>query len=131
VPFTPRRRSDLYASKQDVLDALARGDVALVDARMDVAYAAASGHIPRATRLTGLGFLADGEHWMTPEAARQRIADAGLADAHDVILYCGGGVAATGAFIGWRLAGLDANLRVYDGSWAEWERDPDTPKEPH
>ena len=45
----------------------------LVDARMDPAYNAASGHIPGAVRVTGLGFLADGEHWMSPAAARQRI----------------------------------------------------------
>jgi thiosulfate/3-mercaptopyruvate sulfurtransferase len=98
---------------------------------MDVAYAAASGHIPGSVRVTGLGFLADGEHWRTPEECRSRIEQAGVADAPRTILYCGGGVAATGALLGWRLAGFEEGVSVYDGSWGEWEQDPDAPKEPH
>ena len=81
--------------------------------------------------MTGLGFLADGEHWHSPAASRARIEDANLADGRETILYCGGGVAATGALLGWTLAGLGENVRVYDGSWGEWEQDPNTPKEFH
>jgi thiosulfate/3-mercaptopyruvate sulfurtransferase len=129
--FTARFDESLYATKDDVLAALRDGSARLVDARMDKAYAAASGHIPGSVRVTGLGFLHDGEHWMDPEAARQRIASAGVAESPRTILYCGGGVAATGAFVGWRLAGLGENVSVYDGSWTEWEQDPDTPKATH
>lgn len=130
-PFLANFRPQRYATKQDVLDAIEQGTVQLVDARMDVAYHAASGHIPGAVRVTGLGFLADGEHWSTPEECRARIAAAGVEDAPETILYCGGGVAATGALLGWTLAGLGDNVRVYDGSWGEWEQDPATPKERH
>jgi len=131
--FTPRRRPELYATKDQVLAAVddpAGGQ--LIDARMDSAWDAAGGHIPGATRLTGIGFLADGERWMSPEATRRRIADAGLAGAPDrpVIAYCGGGVAATGTALAFRLAGLP-DVAVYDGSWGEWELDPTTPKERH
>ena len=129
--FTPRFDRSLYATKDDVLDAVRTGRARLVDARMDVAYQAASGHIPGSARMTGLGFLADGEHWRSPAASKQRIEDAQLADHQETILYCGGGVAATGALLGWTLAGLGDNVRVYDGSWGEWEQDPDTPKELH
>jgi thiosulfate/3-mercaptopyruvate sulfurtransferase len=129
--FTPRFDRSLYATKKDVLDAVQSGRARLVDARMDVAYQAASGHIPGSERMTGLGFLADGEHWHSPAASRKRIEDAQLADNLETILYCGGGVAATGALLGWTLAGLGDNVRVYDGSWGEWEQDPDTPKEHH
>lgn len=131
TPFVAQLRSDLYATKDDVLDALRSGSARLVDARMDSAFNASSGHIPGSVRVTGLGFLVDGEHWRTPEACRERIVDAGIAGAPATILYCGGGVAATGALLGWTLAGLGDNVRVYDGSWGEWEQDPDTPKEMH
>ncbi len=128
--FTAALRTDRYATKQDVLDALESGTVTLLDARMDKAYDAASGHIPNARRLTGLGFLSDGERWMSPEAADARIAALALDDDEPVIAYCGGGVAATGAALGFVLAGRP-QPRVYDGSWAEWSADPTTPKVAH
>ncbi len=128
--FTPRFRPELYATKEQVRAAVDNPLAPrLVDARMDGAWDAASGHIPGATRLPGIGFLADGESWMSPDAAAGRIAAAGLGDSA-VIAYCGGGVAATGAALGFRLAGL-GDVAVYDGSWSEWELDPTTPKEPH
>jgi thiosulfate/3-mercaptopyruvate sulfurtransferase len=128
--FTARHRSELYATKDDVMAAVAAGDVRLFDARMDSAYDAATGHIPGAVRLVGLSFLGDGERWISPDAARERIAAAGGADGTPVIAYCGGGVAATGLALAFRLAGL-GDVAVYDGSWTEWEADPATPKVLH
>jgi thiosulfate/3-mercaptopyruvate sulfurtransferase len=128
--FSSRFRPELYVTKDHVMAALADARGArLVDARMDVAWDAAGAHIPGATRLTGIGFLADGERWMSPDSARRRIEKAGVAQML-VITYCGGGVTATGTALAFRLAGMP-DVAVYDGSWAEWELDPDTPKEPH
>jgi len=120
--FLPRFCSPRYATKDQVRG----GSAQLVDGRMDAAWDAAGGHIPGAVRLPGLGFLADG---MSPDAARARIAAAGLDDG-PVIAYCGGGVAATGVALGFALAGLP-DVAVYDGSWAEWILDPTTPKVAH
>jgi len=131
--FTSRFDPTLYASIEDVRATIEADRELLIDARMDRAYEAATGHIPGAVRVTGLGFLADGEHWSEPAACRARIEAAGAvpAEGQRTILYCGGGVAATGALLGWRLAGLDGAVAVYDGSWGEWELDPSTPKDAH
>jgi thiosulfate/3-mercaptopyruvate sulfurtransferase len=128
--FTPRFQAARYATKDQVRAALAEPvPPQLVDARMDSAWEAAGGHLPGAVRLTGLGFLADGEVWMTRDEARSRIRGAVAGD-RPVIAYCGGGVAATGTALAFRLAGLP-DVAVYDGSWTEWETDPTTPKEAH
>jgi thiosulfate/3-mercaptopyruvate sulfurtransferase len=128
--FTPRFRPDRYVTKSQMREIVASGDKTVLDARMDKAFDAASGHIPGALRLTGLGFLADGERWMTAEAARARIDALGLDPTKPVVTYCGGGVAATGAALGFVLAGF-AQPAVYDGSWSEWDADPETPKVRH
>jgi thiosulfate/3-mercaptopyruvate sulfurtransferase len=130
--FTARFHPERYATKADVLAALDDPGTVLVDARMDRAYQAASGHIPGSVRLTGLGFLRDGESWMSDDEARDRIAAEAptLADAPRTIVYCGGGVAATATALALERAGF-RDVSVYDGSWTEWERDPDTPKELH
>jgi thiosulfate/3-mercaptopyruvate sulfurtransferase len=128
--FTCRYRPELYATKHDVLDALDRDSAHLVDARMDSAYDSAGGHIPGSVRVPGLGFLGEDGHWVDAETARRILDDHGTTDGSPVIAYCGGGVAATGTALGYRLAGL-GDVAVYDGSWTEWEADPSTPKVPH
>ena len=106
VTFTARLRTDRYATKQDVLDALQSGSATLLDARMDKAYDTASGHIPGARRLTGLGFLRDGETLDGRVRTRQRAStSSGSIRTLPVIAYCGGGVAATGTALGFVLAG--------------------------
>jgi thiosulfate/3-mercaptopyruvate sulfurtransferase len=128
--FTARLRADRYATKEDVLAAVSSGSCALIDARMDKAYDAATGHIPGSVRLTGIGFLADGERWLDAEAAAARIDALDLDPDTPVITYCGGGVAATGTALGFVLAGRP-QPKVYDGSWTEWSADPSTPKVDH
>ncbi len=128
--FTAELRADRYATKHDVLAAVHSGSTTLIDARMDKAYDSASGHIPGARRLTGLGFLGDGERWMQPEEAAARIDALDLDPDAPVIAYCGGGVAATGTALGFVLAGRP-QPQVYDGSWSEWSDDPTTPKVAH
>jgi thiosulfate/3-mercaptopyruvate sulfurtransferase len=59
-----------------------------------------------------------------------RAGEAGVDPGDDVILYCGGGISASLAYVALESAGF-RNLRVYDGSWSEWSLDPSTPKEPH
>jgi thiosulfate/3-mercaptopyruvate sulfurtransferase len=128
--FTARYQPHLYATKEDVLAAVASGGTHLIDGRMDSAYHSASGHIPGSVRVPGLGFLDADGHWVDADRARAIAHAAGTADGAPTIAYCGGGVAATGTALGYRLAGL-GDIAVYDGSWTEWEADEATPKELH
>jgi thiosulfate/3-mercaptopyruvate sulfurtransferase len=51
----------------------------------------------------------------------------GSAKSKEIILYCGvGGFASTWWFLLARVLGYD-NVKVYDGSFEEWEKDPSAP----
>lgn len=62
-----------------------------------------------------------------PELAAR--ADAVLRSADSpVVLYCGGGISATGTALALTLLGRD-DIAVYDGSLEEWSRNPALPLE--
>jgi thiosulfate/3-mercaptopyruvate sulfurtransferase len=64
----------------------------------------------------------------SPEAAAKAFAGVGADPSKRVILYCGGGIAATlDAFLLHQL-GYD-NLTVYDNSMSEWAKDESLPIE--
>lgn len=123
------RAHGLRATKQDVLAAVAAGDTAIVDCRMDETYAAAGAHIPGATRLPAPDLFEEGL-LRAPEALRDLARRAGVEPDRPAILYCGGGISASAVHTALHDLGYD-RLSVYDGSWTEWGADPDTPKERH
>lgn len=66
-------------------------------------------------------------HWLDVTTVRERAAQAGLVnDGRPVIVYCGGGIAATATAFALERAGW-ADVRVYDNSLLEWSADPDRP----
>jgi len=74
--------------------------------------------------------LLDGEtNRFLPDAELVRVLeDAGALSAASPIVYCGGGISATVVLFALALAGRNA-ARLYDGSLAEWARDPALPIE--
>ena len=79
------------------------------------------GRVPGAT----WSFWQDNLNWdadrrfVSPERIAERAKEAGIERNTPVITYCQGGVRAAHAAIALNLAGYE-NVRVYDGSWAEW-----------
>jgi thiosulfate/3-mercaptopyruvate sulfurtransferase len=127
--FTARPRPALRRTADEVVAALDRPDVLLLDARAPEQYAGLvsaagrGGHIPGARNVhyarlvdprTGV-FL--GEHEL-----RRVFAEAGVdVDRlpREVVVYCNGGVSCTVPLNALRILGHDA-VAVYDGSWNEW-----------
>lgn len=129
-PFPEPHSGGLRSTKYDVLRALETAEVQLVDCRLDETYAAAGEHIPGAVHVPSSSvFEASGA--LKPPAELDRMLDErGVDSEKPTILYCGGGVSATAVFRAFRMAGR-TDATVYDGSWAEWSADPDTPRESH
>lgn len=87
-------------------------------------------HIPGARRLPASSLLREDGTLREAEEIAALARTAGVSADEPVVLYCGGGVSASAAYLALRTAGFE-RASVYDGSWSEWNADPETPKEAH
>lgn len=120
------------AQMADVRDA---GDTQIVDARSPGRFTGAEpeprpgiapGHIPGSRNLPqGQLFATDGT-WKRGNELRAAFATAGVDVNRPMITTCGSGVTAAVLSFGAHLLGA-RDVRLYDGSWAEWGADASTP----
>lgn len=109
-----------------VLDA--RGEDRVFGSGIDPVHGGQNGRIPGALNLPfGKVFDEDGTFKPASEL-RTLFEDAGVDLSRPLVTTCGSGVTASVLLLAAYIAGKE-DVRLYDGSWQEWEADPDTPKE--
>jgi thiosulfate/3-mercaptopyruvate sulfurtransferase len=133
VRFNARPRPGLFVGKDDVLAAIDRQEVCIVDALWREMYRgerqayARPGHIPGARNVPFMELVDPDTHRYLPKD-QLRAAFSGVfsADPERVITYCGGAIAASSDAFVLSLLGMD-DVAVYDGSMSEWAADPSLP----
>lgn len=118
----------------EVLEALADGRRALVDARAPERFAGDSepidpvaGHVVGAVNHPFSRNLDSENRFLPPAELRRRwLETLNGKDPGDTILMCGSGVTACHNALALEVAGLPG-AKLYAGSWSEWIRDPERP----
>lgn len=132
--FVPRPRPGLFCGKDEVLAALHDPHTRVVNALTPEQHAGTGGtsfgrlgHIAGSVNVPGKELVDPNTNTLLPpERLRARFAGAGVLDRDRTIVYCGGGISATGTAFALTLLGRD-QVSVYDGSLNEWGPDQSLP----
>lgn len=124
-----RTKSDMLANlasaTEQVLDV--RGADRVFGTGVDPVHGGPNGRIPGSLNLPfGDVFNPDGTY-KSPDQLRTAFTAVGVDLDRPVVTTCGSGVTASVLLFALHLIGVDDSA-LYDGSWAEWSADPDTPK---
>lgn len=115
--------ANLETAAEQVLDA--RSAARFTGEEAD-SHGAAPGHIPGSRNLPYTRLFQQDDTWKRGDALRAAFTDTGVDLDRPIVVTCGSGITAAVLAFGAHLLGREAAL--YDGSWAEWGRDPATPK---
>jgi thiosulfate/3-mercaptopyruvate sulfurtransferase len=111
--FTPRTRTDDTIAADDLHARLGEEGLVVVDARAPERYRGEVEPIdPVAGRIPGA------VNWPYPEAAPESVPDS-VANADEIVAYCGSGVSACAVLLALSLAGRP-DAKLYPGSWSDW-----------
>lgn len=132
--FVGRRIEAMHAGREDVAAAIGDPSVCLVNALTEEQFRGTGGpHYGRPGRIPGsvnlpLRAMLDPAtgRFHAIDRLRAMVAEAGIHEADRAILYCGGGIAASGTFFVLSLLGHH-RVSLYDGSLLEWSKDPSLP----
>ena len=124
--------AERLASADDVA-ALGSGSI-LIDARQHGRFTGDDrnpldpqpGHIPGAVNVEWPANMGETGHFLPADRLRTRYA--AVADADDVVVYCGSGVTGCHDVLALEAIGVE-NVRLYAGSWSQWASDPGRPVE--
>ena len=134
--LTLRARPEVFVGKDEMLAAIGKADTLTVNALSHEQHRGSGGVVyGRAGRIAGsscvpAASLFGPDRTLKP-IAELRAAFGGIGAAPDrrILVYCGGGIAATlDAFVLTALLG-HTNVAVYDNSMQEWSNDPSLPME--
>jgi thiosulfate/3-mercaptopyruvate sulfurtransferase len=134
--FSPSLDLEAVADKGFVAGLLGAGSHEIIDARGAGRFGGeegepraglASGHIPGSRNLPQNKLFNPDNSWKRGEALRAEFGKAGVDLAKPMVATCGSGITACVLLFGAHLLGKE-DLKLYDGSWAEWGSDPATPK---
>jgi thiosulfate/3-mercaptopyruvate sulfurtransferase len=135
--FTPAEHGGAVVDKAFVLGLVGSEEVEVVDARPAVRFRGedpepraglAAGHIPGSKSLPQSDLFEPDGRWKRGEALEAAFEEAGVDLSKPMVATCGSGVTACVLLFGAHLLGKE-DMKLYDGSWAEWGGDPATPKE--
>lgn len=122
--FTPKINAAVRATLDDISGAT---DLQLVDARSREEYIGDTeidekpGHIPGAVNVVWQDLVGqDGRLICSEEKARQVFEEANISQSDRVVAYCKVGARAAVGYLALKRLGYD--VRLYDASYAEWEK---------
>ncbi|MFD1092255.1 3-mercaptopyruvate sulfurtransferase [Providencia vermicola] len=135
--FKASRKDTNALNQQQVIDVVNEGQIQIIDARAAPRFLAQApeprpglrmGHIPGSKNVPWDLLVANGE-FKSPEELKAIFAEQGVDIQAPSITTCGSGMTAAVVLMALTLLG-NANVRLYDGSWAEWGQDNGLPIEP-
>lgn len=118
--------ANLDTRAEQVLDA--RGADRVFGSGIDPVHGGQNGRIPGALNLPFGKVLREDGTFRSPKELRKVFDEVGVDLNAPIVTTCGSGVTASVLILAARLLGK-CDVRLYDGSWQEWEADPATPKE--